>query len=167
MGKTFELVELSLDQHGEDVLIFFNENRDFFEAFENAVPDMNLIKHTFISVPTGVPRENKLVLGCRKNSKLVAFAEFIKDRHRKDEWLLSLLLLDKKLRKTILGGKILLTIFDYIKASGAKAVVGGVVEGNKVARDFWLSIGAESTDVVYNQTLNGKSIPTRVMYKTL
>lgn len=162
-----QLVTLLYQEHEGDVLALFNANRDFFESFENTSPSAEMVRDAFFSLPKGIPAENKVVIGCYAEENLIAFVELIKDRHRKGEWLLSLLLLDKVLRKTVKGGRVLRAIFEYIKKSGATAVVGGVIEGNAIARDFWISIGAESTDVVYNQNLNGKSVPTRVMYKQL
>ena len=98
---------------------------------------------------------------------MLGFAELIKDRHIEKEWLLSLILLAKEVRKTILRGKIILTIFDFIKTSGATCVIGGVVEENEHAKGFWRSIKAIEMDKVYIQVINGKSIPTRVFYKEL
>jgi hypothetical protein len=163
----FQLLELTLDLHSAVVLDFLLENRDFFEQYENAVPSETLVKEMFTSTPASVPAENKLILGCFNRDRLVAIVDLVKDRYRAGEWLLSLLILSRPLRKTIRGGKVLLSIFDYIKLAGATTVIGGVVESNEAAKEFWRTIGAVDTGKVYNQNLNGKSVPTRTMYKTL
>lgn len=160
-----DLKILNFDDDGRMLLSFFEENRDFFENFENASPDLDYIKRTFSSCPEGVPFENKMIIGCLIRGQLIGFAELIKDRHRPGEWLLGLIMVTKIYRKTVFGGRIILKIFDFLKKNGATSVVGGVVEENFAAKDFWQSIGATATDVVYDQVLNGKKVATRVMYK--
>ena len=165
--KPVDIIRLSEDQHAQCVLDFFVENRDFFEKIENTEPNIELVQSVFRVMPAGIPPERKVLIGCVAADRLIVFVELIKDRYCPGEWLLSLLLLDKSLRKSVQGGRILLKVLDYIQSAGAISVVDGVVEGNESARKFWLSIGATSTDTVYEQVLNGKAVPTRVMYKVL
>ena len=167
ISKKIKLQKLNFDEHSNHVLDLFKESKDFFLNFENSNPNLDIVKKTFFSVPEGVAEDKKIVIGHIERGKLLGFAELIKDRHREKEWLLSLLLLAPKVRKSILGGKIILSIFEFIKSSGATCVVGGVVEENEIAKSFWRSINAVEMDKVYNQEVNGKLIPTRVFYKEL
>jgi predicted acetyltransferase len=166
-NKKLTLKQLDFEKYSESVLNLFLDSKEFFLDFENSEPNLSLVEKTFFSCPDGISLENKIVVGCFCDNELLGFAELIKDRHREKEWQLGIILVSKKIRKTVLGGRVILTIFDYIKNSGATCVVGGVVENNQVAKSFWKSIGAIETDIVYNQEVNGKSIPTRAVYKEL
>ncbi len=165
--KEINLITLSFEEHAQLVLEFFIRNKDFFENYENTTPTLDYVKNTFTSCPEGVPVENKVLVGCLSEGSMVGFSELIRDRHRAGEWLLGLLITEEKYRKTLFGGRIVLKMLEFIKASGASTVVGGVVEDNSIAKNFWDSIGATATDIIYEQELNGKKVPTRVVYKEL
>ncbi len=162
-----EFRQLSLRDHATEVRSFIEHNRRFFVEVENVSPTEQLVEEIFTSVPDGIDPQQKLVVGVYREQRLVAFHEWIKDRHEAGEWLLSLLIVDRDLRREGLGRRIMNEFEAYLRERDVHCVLLGVVEGNTPAGSFWSSMNYVRTDIVTEQQIGNRPGRVRAYFKEL
>ena len=133
----WQFVELSLADHAGEVLEFFERNRNFFVTVEGTTPGVELVKETFTSVPDGVQLHQKQIIGVYRDQQLFSFIELIKDRHRANDWLLSLFMIDIEVRGLGYGRRVVDALEAHLSSLGVACLILGVVEGNEPAMAFW------------------------------
>ena len=133
----WQFVQLSFADHSGEVLEFFERNRDFFVTVEGRTPGLELVTETFTSVPDGVQPHQKQIIGVYRDQRLFSFIELIRDRHRANEWLLSLFLIDIDVRGLGFGRRVIDALEAHLSSLGVTCLLLGVVEGNEPAMPFW------------------------------
>ena len=133
----WQFVPLSLADHAGEVLEFFERNRNFFVTVEGTTPSMELVQETFTSVPDGVQPHQKQIVGVYREQRLFSFIELIKDRHRANDWLLSLFMIDIEVRGLGFGRRVIAALEAHLSSLGVACLILGVVEGNEPAMAFW------------------------------
>ena len=159
----WQFVELSLADHAGEVLEFFERNRDFFVTVEGTTPGLKLVKETFTWVPDGVQPHQKQIVGVYRDQRLFSFIELVRDRHRADEWLLSLFMIDIDDRRLGFGRRVIDALEAHLSSLGVTCLLLGVVEGNDSAMAFWERMNYIPTEVCEGP--EGKRI--RTFYKEL
>ena len=133
----WRFLQLSLAAHAAEVLGFFERNHEFFEKVEGRTPNAQLVKETFHWVPDGVQPQQKLIVGVYRDKRLFSFIELIRDRHRANDWLLALFMIDIDLRGLGYGRRVVDALEAHLCSLGVKCLLLGVVEGNEPAMAFW------------------------------
>lgn len=164
-GYQFKI--LNQDKSAEEVLYFFNRNKEYFIQFENIDPNDQTVSDVFTKVPEGININQKYIIGIYSKDLLVSFIECIKDRHRPNEWLLSLIIIDTALRGTGLGKTIIKAFESHLSNLGVTYLVLGVLEKNVNAIKFWTSLNYTKTNITQDQNKNGKIMTVRSYYKQL
>ena len=133
----WQFVQLSFADHAGEIQEFFERNADFFVTIEDTVPGLELVKQTFTSVPDGVQPHQKQIVGVYREQRLFSFIELIRDRHRANEWLLSLFMIDIDDRGLGFGRRVIEALEAKLSALGVTCLLLGVVERNEPALVFW------------------------------
>ncbi len=147
----------------ESVLEFFERNRDFFVNVEGKTPGLELVTETFTSVPDGVQPHKKQIVGVYRDQRLFSFIELIRDRHRANDWLLSLFMIDIDVRGLGFGRRVMEALEAHLCSLGVTCLLLGVVEGNEPAMAFWGRMNYIPTEIYEGP--EGKRI--RGFYKEL
>ena len=163
-----EFFPLKFSVHTDEVLHFCLANKDFFIQYENITPDKSMVQNLFQSVPDGMKSTQKQILGVYQSNKLCALIELIKDRHTKNEWLLSLFVVDNKYRRQGLGKKIIYALELYLVNLGVTCILLGVIEENQIAISFWKNLNYQQHTRMSNpQNINGKLQNIHTFYKEI
>lgn len=102
----------------------------------------NAAEEEFQTMPPGRSADDKFMLGIVDPlNELIGVLDVVRGYPDEGTWWIGLLLLVPAIRSQGIGKKVLEGFTEYVKASGGKAIMLGVVEENERAYRFWSKMG--------------------------
>jgi GNAT superfamily N-acetyltransferase len=115
---------------------------DYFDMVEGGRPKGDAALQDLRNTPPGVPRENLAPVGLfAVNGNLIGFVLAVRHHRRKNQWYLSLQLLEPRWRGRRVGREIYLGFEAWAKSEGADSILLSVVNANQRASHFWEAVG--------------------------
>ncbi len=128
----------------------------------------NAAEEEFQEVPPGKSPDDKFVFGIvNRQNGLVGLLETLRWYPDETIWWIGLLLFEPESRSQGLGQKVVQGFVDYLRGSGAKAIMLGVVDENERAYKFWKGIGFEFVRRTEPRTFGNKTQTVIIMRRTL
>jgi len=128
----------------EAVQSLFEQCLDFMLLVDGHAADLQSIEEDFRFIPPGKAPEDKCVYGIYdQQNALVGLLDTLRGYPEEGTWWIGLLLLAPQVRSQGLGKKVVEAYAEYAQASGAQALMLGVVEDNERAYKFWSRMGFE------------------------
>lgn len=123
---------------------------DFSLLIEGRLPEKNTGHDVLFDLPPNKGLEDKFVLGIykKKNDRLIAVIDLIKDYKTSGEWTLGLLMIDPNERGHGLGRTLQSFVKARVLAHQGTLLRIGVVEENTRAYKFWREMGYTEIDRV-------------------
>ena len=115
---------------------------DYYVITEGHKPNANNVSKIIEEIPPGKKYKDKYVIGIFDSSdKLIGVLDMIKDYPMKQDWVLSLLMIDPAKRHMGIGKSVHKYITNQLFKTGAAQLKICVTENNKSAYEFWRSLG--------------------------
>jgi GNAT superfamily N-acetyltransferase len=141
---------------------------DFMLLVDGHAADLKSTEEDFLFVPDGNSPEDKFVYGIfDPQNALVGLLDTLHGYPDESTWWIGLLLLAPQVRSQGLGQKLVEAFAEYAYASGAQALMLGVVEDNERAYQFWSKMGFEFVRQTEPQQFGEKTQRVNVMQKRL
>jgi ribosomal protein S18 acetylase RimI-like enzyme len=141
---------------------------DYMLLVDGHAADIKSTEEDFLFVPDGKSPEDKFVYGIfDPQNALVGLLDTLHGYPDESTWWISLLLLAPQVRSQELGQKLVEAFAEYAYASGAQALMLGVVEDNERAYKFWSKMGFEFVRQTEPQQFGEKTQRVSVMQKEL
>ncbi|MGO9014298.1 MAG: GNAT family N-acetyltransferase [Dissulfurispiraceae bacterium] len=104
----------------------------------------NAAEEIFKSAPPGRSLTDKFVFGLVNcQGAITGVLEVTRNYPEENIWWMGLMLLTPAIRKQGIGRKFLESFSKYVQANDGLAIMGGIVEDNRLAYKFWLQAGFE------------------------
>jgi RimJ/RimL family protein N-acetyltransferase len=135
---------------------FYKRCTDFFILVTGEVPTREASEGLFESSPPYKPKHEAVYIGLFRDT-LIGMIKLDRDYPAKDEWFISLFLIDVPLRNKGLGHKVMRGLETWLKEQGVRRLSLVVVEENQAALRFWEREGFTQTQVLPPKTLGKKT----------
>ena len=146
----------------------FEQCLDYMLLVDGHPAEANGVEEDFLSVPSGKSHEDKYVFGIvHQEKELVGVLETICRYPNETTWWIDLLLFVPESRSRGLGEKVLQGFEEYVRLSGAQAIMLGVVEDNIRAYKFWGRMGYEFVRETEPRQFGNKTQKVKVMQRIL
>ncbi len=117
---------------------------DFMLLIDGHAADPGGVEEDFLFVPPGNSSEDKFIYGIfDRQGDLIGVLDTLRGYPEEKTWWIALLLFVPEIRSLGLGEKVLEAFAGFVRASGAQAIMLGVVEENPRAYKFWSRMGFE------------------------
>ncbi len=141
---------------------------DYMLLVDGHAADPNAVEEDFQSVPPGKSNEDKFVFGITDSRKRIAgLLDILRWYPDETTWWIDTLLLIPESRSRSLGEKVIQGFVDYVRASGAQAIMLGVVEENIRASKFWTRMGFELVRETEPRQFGNKMQRLKIMRRNL
>jgi ribosomal protein S18 acetylase RimI-like enzyme len=152
----------------EAVQSLLDQCLDFMLLVDGHAASLKSTEEDFLFVPPGKSQEDKFVYGIfDPQNALVGLLDNLHGYPDESTWWIGLLLLAPQVRSQGLGRKVVEAFSEYAQASGAQALMLGVVEDNERAFKFWSKLGFEFVRQTEPQQFGEKTQRVNVMRKRL
>ena len=117
---------------------------DFMLLVDGRPAEPKGVEEDFLSVPPGKSFDDKFVFGImNQKNEMIGLLDTLRWYPDEKTWWIGLLLLTPETRSQGIGQKVLHGFVEYVRLSGAQAIMLGVVEENTLAYKFWKRMGFE------------------------
>ncbi len=141
---------------------------DYMLLVDGHPADPHAVEEEFQSVPPGKSIEDKFVFGIADSRKgIVGLLDILRWYPDKSTWWIDTLLLIPESRCRSLGEKVIQGFVDYVRASGARRIMLGVVEENIRASKFWTRMGFELVRETEPRQFGNKMQRLKIMRRNL
>ncbi len=141
----------------DELLEFTNRCSAFFELVKGRAPSRDDTAHMIDERPNTVPRECKLLIGLRRNQKLLGVLDLLHGYPDSNTWFLGLLVLDPNVRREGIGSTVYAAIRRWATGYGARRIQLIVQEQNPSAFAFWRAMGFSESEKVIQQLVTGSN----------
>ena len=126
------------------------------------------VEEDFLSVPAGKAYEDKFVFGImNRQNEMIGLLETLRGYPDEKTWWIGLLLFTPETRSQGIGQKVLHGFVEYVRLSGAEAIMLGVVEENTLAYKFWKRMGFEFVRKTEPRKFGNKTQTVNIMRRSL
>jgi len=141
---------------------------DYMLLVDGHPASKNAAEEEFQNMPPGKSADDRFMFGIVDSLKeLVGVLDVIRWYPDEETWWIGLLLLAPDIRSQGIGKQVLEGLIKYVKASGGKAIMLGVVEENERAYQFWSKMGFESIQKMEPKQFGNKTHAVCVMRRKL
>jgi ribosomal protein S18 acetylase RimI-like enzyme len=141
---------------------------DYMLLVDGHAADPNAVEEDFRSVPPGKSNEDKFVFGITDSQKgIIGLLDILRWYPDETTWWIDTLLFIPESRSHSLGEKVVQGFVDYVRASGAQAIMLGVVEENLRAYKFWIKMGFEFVRETEPRQFGNKMQRVKIMRRNL
>ena len=117
---------------------------DFMLLVDGRPAEPKGVEEDFLSVPPGKSFDDKFVFGImNQQNEMIGLLDTLRWYPDEKTWWIGLLLFTPETRSQGIGQKVLHGFVEYVRLSGAQAIMLGVVEENTLAYKFWIKMGFE------------------------
>ena len=165
--QDYSVRRLSLEDIGA-IKELFEKCLDYMLLVDGHAADPDGVKEDFQSIPPGKSLDDKFVFGIiDQQNDLVGYLDALRWYPDERTWWIGLLLLVPEARSQGLGQKVLHGFVEYVLASGAQAIMLGVVEENGLAYKFWNRMGFELERETGPRQFGNKTQTVKIMCRIL
>jgi RimJ/RimL family protein N-acetyltransferase len=141
---------------------------DFMLLVDGRPANENAAEEEFQDLPPGISRDDKFMFGIvNPLNDLIGVLEILRWYPDAITWWIGLLLFAPEIRSQGIGNKVLESLVEYVRASGGKAIMLGVVEENERAYQFWSKMGFELIRETEPRQFGNKTQKVRIMRRKL
>ncbi len=146
----------------------FEKCLDYMLLVDGHPADPQAVAEEFQSVPSGKAYDDKFVFGIfNQQDNQVGLLDTIRKYPDESTWWIDTLLLIPTVRSQGLGGIIFKGFYDYVRKSGGKSIMLGVVDENKQAYKFWSRMGFELVRKTEPEQFGNKTQTVSIMRRVL
>ncbi len=177
MLKTETVFDIGLQAYAVRRLLFedigaiqglFAKCLDYMLLVDGHAADPDAVAEEFQSLPPGKSYGDKFVFGiANQQHELVGLLDTIRRYPDEATWWIDTLLLVPEIRSQGLGQMVVQSFAEYVRASGGRAIMLGVVEENTRAYRFWSRLGFELVRQTEPQQFGNKTQTVSIMRQTL
>ena len=141
---------------------------DFMLLVDGLPAGRKAAKEGFRELPPGKSANDKFIFGIvNPLNELIGVLDVVRWYPDEATWWIGLLLFAPDFRSQGIGKKVLEGFTEYIKASGGKAIMLGVVDENEQAYRFWSNMGFEFVRETEPRQFGNKTQVVRIMRREL
>ena len=128
----------------------------------------NAGEEEFHDLPPGKSADDKFVFGIvNQQNDLIGLLDVVRWYPDETTWWIGLLVLTPEVRSQGIGQKIVQGFAEYVRASGGRMIMLGVVDENRLAYRFWNRMGFELHRKTEPRQFGDKTHTVNVMRQTL
>ena len=144
-GEGFRAEELTLERDRDELQELLERCADYFVMAEGRPPSKEAAEAEFTTVPAGHSAKNIVVIGIRREARLIGVVVLLRDYPKPHEWWLGFLVIEPAERSRGLGGRVMNGVFDWLRAQNARVLHLAVLEQNTAGERFWRRMGFVET----------------------
>jgi GNAT superfamily N-acetyltransferase len=150
------------------IQLLYEKCLDFLLLVDGHPPGKNAAEEEFQNIPPGRSEDDKFIFGIVDPlNELIGVLDVISCYPNEATWWIGLLLLVPNFRSQDIGKKVIKGFIEYVKVSGGKAIMLGVVEENEHAFRFWSKMGFEFIRETEPKQFGNKTHAVRIMRQKL
>ena len=141
---------------------------DFMLLVDGRPAEPKGVEEDFLSVPPGKSFDDKFVFGImNQQNEMVGLLDTLRCYPDEKTWWIGLLLFIPETRSQGIGKKVLHGFVEYVRLSGAQAIMLGVVEENTLAYKFWERMGFEFVRKTEPRRFGNKTQTVSIMRQSI
>jgi ribosomal protein S18 acetylase RimI-like enzyme len=161
-------VHLLTREDVEAIQTLYEKCVDYMLLVDGHSASENAAEEDFQNLPPGRSADDRFIFGIvNPLSEIMGVLDVVRWYPDEVTWWIGLLLFAPDIRSQGIGKKVLEGLVEYVKASGGKAIMLGVVEENERAYQFWSRMGFELVRESEPRQFGNKRQKVRIMRRKL
>jgi len=162
-SQDYSVHQLLLEDSGA-IQELYEKCLDYMLLVDGHPAGPNSGEEEFQDAPPGKSFDDHFVFGIiNQQNKLVGLLDVLRWYPDETSWWIGLLLFVPEVRSQGIGQKVLQGFTEYVRGSGARAIMLGVVDENKLAYKFWSRMGFEFVRKTEPQQFGNKTQTVIIM----